>query len=125
MDPTKSFVKGVEVTVVFFGREGQPISRLTSQEGWWSWETNDMQARGHVVVRSTTGALLETEWLAWQQDRETIQTDAPVKVMQPQGNVIMGVGMVSNLGLDRVTIRQVDAVVTDPEAFRQEFHQFK
>lgn len=123
MDSSKRTIQGMPIVLVSFGRSGEPVSRMTANEGWMGMDSNDMQAKGRVRVKSASGSILETDRLDWSQEKQKIKTDAPVKVIQ-RDNVMTGVGMESDAGLDHVMMYQVDAVVSDPNALQAEQKTF-
>ena len=67
-----------KVTVTFFSPEGVQQSVLTSQTGTYWMRTNQMSARGDVVVvRTSDGARLRTEFLQYDPNKNQVSTDRP------------------------------------------------
>ncbi len=67
-----------KVTVTFFSTEGVQQSVLTSQTGTYWMRTNQMSARGDVVVvRTVDGARLRTDFLQYDPNKNEVSTDRP------------------------------------------------
>jgi len=71
---------------------------LTAVEGTVNMLSNDMEARGDVVVTSDEGAILRTEILSWDARNEKLFTDQPVS-FEKNGTIIEGEGFESNSDL--------------------------
>jgi LPS export ABC transporter protein LptC len=97
---------------------------MTADEGVLEKDSNNMKAVGHVVVKSASGSTMETPALEWNQAAQTIRTEEVVRLVQ-RGNVMTGKGLVSDPGLDHVTIGQADAVLTDPDSFQHEMQSLR
>lgn len=66
------------ITVTFFSQEGVQQSVLTAQSGTYWMRTNQMSARGNVVVvRTSDGARLKTEVLHYDTNKGQVTTDQP------------------------------------------------
>jgi len=67
-----------KVTVTFFSQEGVEMSVLTSQTGVYWMRTNQMSATGNVVVvRTSDGARLRTDFLQYDPTKNQVTTDRP------------------------------------------------
>jgi LPS export ABC transporter protein LptC len=67
-----------KVTVTFFSPEGVQMSTLTSQTGVYWMRTNQMSASGNVVVvRTSDGATLHTDFLQYDPAKSQVTTDRP------------------------------------------------
>jgi len=82
------------VKVTFYTAQGLPQSVLTGKEGTYWMRTNNMSARNDVlVVRSSDGARLRTDFLEYDPAQNQVRTDKPyVADKGPQH--IEGVGFV-------------------------------
>lgn len=67
------------VHVDFYDREGRHKSVLTSREGMVDNKTKNLTAFGNVVVVSDSGIVLETEELMWDNQKQKIISEVPVK----------------------------------------------
>jgi LPS export ABC transporter protein LptC len=66
------------ITVTFFSAEGVQQSVLTARFGTYWMRTNQMSARGDVVVtRTSDGAKLRTEFLQYDAAKAEVITDKP------------------------------------------------
>jgi len=68
------------VSVDFFDEYGEKKSHLTSKEGKVFDTNQNMIAIGDVVVISKTGTHLYTEELIWDNEKERIISNVPVKI---------------------------------------------
>jgi LPS export ABC transporter protein LptC len=96
----------VDVTglrVLFYDEVGGITSTLVSDEGSIYSKNEDLVARGHVVVRTSDSTLLETDSLAWANERRLVRTDADLVIQTPKGR-IEGKGLVSDAGLTKIDI---------------------
>ncbi len=82
------------VKVTFYTSQGLPESVLTGKEGTFWMRTNSMSARDDVVVvRSSDGAKLRTDFLEYDPAQSQVRTDKPyIADKGPQH--IEGVGFV-------------------------------
>jgi LPS export ABC transporter protein LptC len=79
------------VKVTFFDGEGRTKSVLTARSGKLNRNTNDMEARGNVVVTGSDGVVLRTETLTWVADTHEITSQDSVTVIR-HGDVLTGWG---------------------------------
>jgi len=92
------------IHVDFYDREGNHNSVLTAREGVVFNRTNDLLARGNVVVVSDSGVVLQTEELRWDNRRQKIISDVPV-IFTTQTDTIEGDSFISDPDLNRYEIR--------------------
>jgi LPS export ABC transporter protein LptC len=91
------------VRVLFYDENGGVSSTLVADEGSIYAKNEDLVARGHVVVRTSDSTLLETDSLAWSNQRRLVRTDADLVIQTPKGR-IEGKGLVSDAGLNKIDI---------------------
>lgn len=89
--------------VLFHDEAGGVSSTLVADEGSIYSRNEDLVARGHVVVRTSDSTKLETDSLAWSNQRRLVRTDADLVIETPKGR-IAGKGLVSDAGLNRIDI---------------------
>jgi len=94
-----------ETVEIDFYEQDEHVSTLTADQGILIQATDDLEARGHVRVVTQDGAVLKTEVLFWDHQRSKIHTDAFVEITR-DGDVLTGVGMQADPGLDRIEIRE-------------------
>jgi LPS export ABC transporter protein LptC len=110
-------VFGDTIQVSFFDDSGQFQSMLTALEGEMSQRSDDMIARGNVVVRGS-GSTIRTEELHYDPQRNLVTSDKPTEIFQ-QGNQIRGQGVESDPALTNIRIRGGSAVLrSEPELGR-------
>lgn len=88
---SRGLLETEEMKVEFFDDEGRIKSTLVADRGVINRATDDMEARGDVVVRSSSGVTLETQTLLWLSKTRKIVSDDSVKVVR-EGDVLTGVG---------------------------------
>jgi LPS export ABC transporter protein LptC len=102
-------VYGDTIQVSFFDASGAFQSMLTALEGEMSQRSDDMIARGNVVVRGSDSRIV-TEELHYDPQRNLVSSDKPTEIFQ-QGNVIRGSGVESDPALTNIRIRGGSAVI--------------
>ncbi len=109
------------VSVEFYNESGDSVlSWLTALRGSIDPRTRNLVARDSVVVHTAEGHTLETEELRWEQEIEKIVSDKFVRLTQGD-NVITGVGIESDAGLNHYVIRsQVEAEFHENEDAQHE-----
>ncbi|MBD3371791.1 MAG: LPS export ABC transporter periplasmic protein LptC [Candidatus Coatesbacteria bacterium] len=100
--------------VVDFYEQGEHQATLTAHEGTVNMLSNDMQARGGVVVVAEDGAELRTEVLNWDSRRERLFTEQPVTLIKA-GTEITGQGFESDPDLTDWQIREPSGTVAAEE----------
>jgi LPS export ABC transporter protein LptC len=102
-------VFGDTIQVSFFDDAGTFQSMLTALEGEMNQRTDDMIARGNVVVRGS-GSVIRTEELHYDPRRNLVTSEVATEINQ-QGNVIRGQGVESDPALTNIRIRGGSAVL--------------
>jgi LPS export ABC transporter protein LptC len=91
--------------VVFFDAAGDTTSILTSLEGTYDWNTQDMVAeRDVVVVNPKDGRRVETSVLYYNRAEDRIWGDQPTKIWEPDGTLVEGTAFETNSRMDRVDL---------------------
>ena len=93
------------VVMEFFNQQGQRTTVLTSDSGRVNETKRDMVATGHVVARSDSGQVLETEELKWDNRLRKIISDVNV-TLTTETDTIYGVGFTADEHLQNWQIRQ-------------------
>jgi LPS export ABC transporter protein LptC len=94
------------VTVHFFDESGHETSVLTADEGKVDDMTNNLEARGNVVVVSTDSTRLRTSVLFWNNGTRLIHTPEFVDIVSPKEK-IQGRGFEADQGLRNYRIFRV------------------
>lgn len=89
--------------VLFYDELGEVYATLVAERGTVNSNTDDLVARGSVVVRTEDSTLLRTDSLAWNNTVRQVRTDAAVEVETPNGRVA-GTGLVSDAALSNIQI---------------------
>ena len=108
-DGTRFELRDVKTT--FFTKLGARDAVLTSREGTYRSRSNNMEARGDVVVVSEQGRRLETPVLRYDQLRNEISSDSAFVLTEPSRR-LEGVGFVSDPNMANVRIMQSKAAST-------------
>jgi LPS export ABC transporter protein LptC len=105
-----------DVALDFFDDDGEVYSHLVAREGEIESATNNMVARGDVVVTTTSGTRIETQTLHYLNEEERILSDDRVTVTRG-GDILTGIGFESDPSLEHFEFReQVRAKVTSPSS---------
>jgi LPS export ABC transporter protein LptC len=92
-----------KIQVTFFSPQGEQQSVLTGKEGTYWTRTNQMSARGDVVVvRTSDGARLRTDFLQYDAVKGEVTTDKPY-VADKGSQHFEGVGFVCDPGFTNCT----------------------
>jgi len=101
--------------VEFFDTTGAHISTLTADRGFIKEKDHYLAVFGSVIVIGRDSVRLETEYLEWDGDKDSVVTDSFVTVIE-EGDTLMSYGFQSDPQLRNVTFkRQVRGRLTDVE----------
>lgn len=100
-DNTRTDLRNVRST--FFTETGVKNGTLTSREGTYNVRSQNMEARGDVVVISEDGRRLETPHLRYDPARNEISSDSAFVLTQPQDR-LTGIGFVADPNLNNVRV---------------------
>ncbi len=87
--------------VFFYDEQGSSYSLLTAISGTVWTKTEDLIARGNVVVKTADSTTFTTDSLAWSNSRRVIYTDADVVIETSKGR-LAGSGLVSDAQLNKI-----------------------
>lgn len=106
------FDSGVQVD--FFDENGEHASVLTSDNGEYNAQTEDVKAIGNVVVVSDSGITLYTEELFYYRKTDQIISNTKVKVETEEGHILHGYGFQSDAQMNKwQIIRPYDGVAPE------------
>jgi LPS export ABC transporter protein LptC len=88
---SRGLLETEDMEVQFFDEEGRIKSTLVADRGVINRATDDMEARGDVLVTGSSGVTLETQTLLWISKTREIVSDDSVRVVR-EGDVLTGVG---------------------------------
>jgi LPS export ABC transporter protein LptC len=89
------------VETIFFTETGARNAVLNSREGTYNTRTNNMEARGNVVVVSVDGRTLKTQELRYSQSRNEITSDSAF-VLTDSTQQMSGIAFVSDPNMNNV-----------------------
>lgn len=107
-EPFTVMPKGVFVT--FFNEDEKVSATLKANYGVRYNTSKRMEARYAVEVVNKEGTKLETEKLVWNEAKQRIYTDAPVKITTAT-EIIMGQGMESNQDFTQYELKKVTGTI--------------
>ncbi len=94
------------IHVDFYDELGRHTSSLTADSGRLDESTNNVEARGRVVVISDSGITLKTKKLWWDNAIEKIVSDQFVTITTAEQDTFYGVGFESDQSLTRWSLRE-------------------
>jgi LPS export ABC transporter protein LptC len=97
------------IEVDFYNIQQSHLSHLQALEAEINEKTNDLIARGRVVVKSDSGVTLYTAELGWDHAQEKIHSEQMVTLITEQ-DTLRGVGFESDSNLENWIIRQPTGV---------------
>ncbi len=89
--------------VTFYDQDGAVHATLDADRGAIFSETDDLVARGNVLVETVDSTRLRTDSLTWNNREQLVRTDARVEIKTPKGKV-EGIGLVSDAGLEKIEV---------------------
>jgi LPS export ABC transporter protein LptC len=89
---------------VRFFNAGRAGSNVTAAVGRLDTETNDFWAGGGVVMVSTDGVHLESDWVRYEKASDRFVSTAPVTVTRGR-SIVKGVGWEARSDLSEMVIR--------------------
>ncbi len=97
-----NLAKAQDIEMIYL-KAGKVQSTLTAKKGLLNTKTNHMQAVDQVKMVSSDGVVLTTEKLDWDQSKDRIYTDQPVRV-ERQDSVLTGIGLEADSELKHLEI---------------------
>lgn len=111
---SQGVIRARGVAVDFYDSGGKQYSHLVAREGEIRTANNDMLARGHVLVTTTSGTQVETETLRYLNREQRIESEDRVTVRRGS-DILSGIGFTSDPSLEHFEFhRAVRAQVTSP-----------
>jgi LPS export ABC transporter protein LptC len=89
--------------VTFYDQDGAVHATLDADRGAIFSETDDLVARGNVLVETVDSTRLRTDSLTWNNREQLVRTEAHVEIETRKGKV-EGIGLVSDPGLEKIEI---------------------
>jgi LPS export ABC transporter protein LptC len=98
--PDNELVHATPVDLSVFDSLGRPLMRVTADSGAVDEAVNFLLAQGHVHGVSSKGMELRTDSLRWSKTLNQVTTEAAVRVVSENGDILTGRGFVSDANLD-------------------------
>jgi LPS export ABC transporter protein LptC len=98
--PGSELVNASPVDLSVFDSLGAPLMRVTADSGAVDEAVNFLLARGNVHGVSSKGMELRTDSLRWSKTLNQVTTEAAVRVVSENGDLLTGRGFVSDANLD-------------------------
>ena len=109
LDSTMAYVLDINV----YDTAGNVSAGIVGDSGIIRESTGDMSLFGHVVVNTSDSIKLQTEFLYWDAQVDSIKTDAFVRLTRGE-DIITGWGLQADQQLHSTRIlRQVSGTITD------------
>ncbi len=98
--PKSDLIRAQPVTLQVFDSLGAPLVLVTADSGAVDEPMNFLMAKGHVHGHSRKGMDLQTDSLRWNRTGNNVSTEAKVRVVSEDGDILTGKGFVSDANLD-------------------------
>jgi len=85
------------------------VSIIRADTAYYYDESKIWELRGNVHSENSENERFDTQLLYWNQQRETVYSDARIKIRQ-ENQIIEGVGFDSNQDFTRYTIRKTEGI---------------
>jgi LPS export ABC transporter protein LptC len=92
------FVKPIDVDI--FDSTGAKVAFLRADSGSLDTKMTFINAYGHVHAHSPDGASVRADSLTWNKADDRVQTMSEVRVLSPEGDVLAGIGFISDSKLE-------------------------
>jgi LPS export ABC transporter protein LptC len=94
-------------TFVYYDNDGSEISSGRSKKATIYRDTSRLVAEENVVIVSKINrGMLETDYLEWRGDDSQFVTESYVTITRHNGDTLRGVGMITDVALNYVTIKR-------------------
>jgi LPS export ABC transporter protein LptC len=98
--PQSDLIRAEPVDLTVYDSLGEPLIRVTADSGMVDEPMNFLMAKGSVHGHSRKGMDLQTDSLRWNKSGNHVSTDASVRVVSEDGDVLTGKGFVSDANLN-------------------------
>lgn len=101
----EDLIKVDGVHLVFY-KNGKQDTVLDSSFGEVREQKKLLTAISNVILKTSDGSTLYTEILHWDDNVSKLYTDAPVKIVRPNGDIVEGIGMEAYHNLEKLVIKR-------------------
>lgn len=100
-DEEKTRLFNIDLTYYEGSNRGTEVS---GKRGILDNKTGNLRIEGDVKVVSANGRQVLAENMNWVDEKDLLMTDAPVKILFPEGDVITGQGLEADNNLNRLIL---------------------
>jgi LPS export ABC transporter protein LptC len=98
--PRTDLVRAKPVDLIVYDSLGKDVFKVTSDSGSVDENISFLVASGHVHGHSIKGVDIRTDSLRWNKAINQISTEAHVRVVSEDGDILTGKGFISDAKLD-------------------------
>lgn len=98
--PRTDLVRAKPVDLVVYDSLGKTLVRVTADSGAVDEAVSFLAASGHVHGHSEKGVDIQSDSLRWNKAINQISTEAKVRVVSEEGDILTGKGFISDAKLD-------------------------
>ena len=98
--PRTDLVRAKPVDLMVYDSLGKSVMRVTADSGSVDEAVSFLAASGHVHGHSEKGVDIQSDSLRWNKAINQISTEAKVRVVSEEGDILTGKGFVSDAKLD-------------------------
>ncbi len=107
------FYDGLDID--FLDKKGTNRSRATAREGIYYREKQFAELKGDVTLTNAKGDRLETQLLYWDENKDSVYTRKPVRVISPTRSIHAANGLTANTSFTAWTLFNISgALQADP-----------
>jgi LPS export ABC transporter protein LptC len=97
-----------QMQIVFYGEDGRPSATVTGVHGEWNQETEEMVARGDVVLEiHSDSSRIESQEIHYDPGMDRIWSDSSTVRTMSDGAVSSGSSFESDMSFENVLIRDM------------------
>jgi len=101
----EDLIKVDGVHLVFY-KNGKQDTILDSRFGEVREQKKLLTAISNVILKTSDGSTLYTEILHWDDNISKLYTDAPIKIVRSNGDIVEGIGMEAYHNLEKLVIKR-------------------
>lgn len=104
------------IDILLFDTTGKKSGTVVADSGRADEKATYLHVWGNVFLKATNGAEVKADSLRWDKQRQEIRTEGKVRVVSEDGDILTGVGFISDDRLERWKIlNNVRSVITRVE----------
>ncbi len=88
----------------YINKKDQKITHVYGEKGRFIKEKNILLIQQNVVMHFHDGKKIFTDYLTWYKNKKLIKTNAPVKIIMPNGTIIRGIGLQTDTQLNKIKL---------------------